>query len=129
MLVKVVMFAIGAATAYAITWFYLAVTGLLASPLLALALSAVPAVAAIVGGILAARFVHSVTVFATAAIAGYLVTAFGWFAYAAAFDIADREGTKGMEMIFLFAPTAGGLIGLIAAGLLGRAPDAEERPA
>ena len=67
---------------------------------------------------------RGVAIFAAAAVIGYFVIVFAWIAYATVFDIGDREGGKGMGMIFIFGPAAGALIGLIAAGLLAwpRAP-------
>ncbi len=69
-------------------------------------------------GTLSALFVRGIAVFAAATVIGYLVLAVGWIAYADIFGIADRDGGKGMAMIFLFAPAGGALIGLIAAALL-----------
>jgi hypothetical protein len=80
----------------------------------------VAAACAIVIGLLSARFVHRVGVFAAATVIGYFVIVFGWFAYAALFGIGDREGGKGMAMIFILGPAAGAVIGLIAAALLAR---------
>jgi hypothetical protein len=77
-------------------------------------------IAAAILGTLSALFVRGVAVFAAAAVIGYLVLAFGWILYAGTFDIADRDGGKGMAVIFLFAPVGGALIGLIAAALLTR---------
>src|SRR6202035_911450 len=74
----------------------------------------------IVVGIISALFIRAAAIFAAASLIGYLVVAFGWLAYASLFDIADRDGGKGMAMIFILAPAGGALIGLIAAALLAR---------
>ncbi len=63
---------------------------------------------------------RGVAIFAAAAVIGYFVLVAGWFGYADLFGIADREGGKGMAMIFMLGPAGGAMIGLIAAGLLGR---------
>src|SRR5205823_5741757 len=93
----VFMFLVGTTVGYCVLWYYVDLLGLFAYRPYPL------------GPLIAA--------------AGAIV--FGWLAYAAVFDIADREGGKGMTMIFIFAPAAGAVIGLIAAGLLARpnAPD------
>ena len=117
----VFMFLVGAAVGYCVLWYYVDLLGLFAyrpyplGPLIA-------AAGAIVVGIISARFVRGVAIFAAATGIGYLAIVFGWLAYAAVFDIADREGSKGMAIIFIFAPAAGAVIGLIAAALLAR-PD------
>jgi hypothetical protein len=118
------MFLVGAAVGYCVLWYYIALVGLFDSgpfpvgPLVA-------AAGAIVIGLLSARFVRGVAVFAAATVIGYFVVVFGWFAYAALLGIGDREGGKGMTMIFILGPAAGAVIGLIAAALLARprAPD------
>jgi hypothetical protein len=90
----------------------------------------VAAVGAVAIGIISALFVRGIAIFAAGTVAGYFVIVFGWLAYAEVFDIADREGGKGMAMIFIFAPAAGAVIGLIAAGLLSRRglPDGSPAP-
>jgi hypothetical protein len=71
-------------------------------------------------GIVSARFVRSVAIFGVSTVIGYLLVVSAWLAYADFFGIGDREGGKGMAMIFIFGPAAGAVIGLIAAGLLAR---------
>ena len=75
---------------------------------------------ALIFGLLSAFFARSVAIFATATLIGYCVVLFSWITYAVVFDIADREGSKGMAMVFIVAPAGGAMIGLIAAGLLWR---------
>jgi len=114
------MFLVGAAVGYCALWYYVDLLGLFdyrSGPVVGLLVAAVGAVAI---GIISALFVRGIAIFAAATVVGYFVIVFGWLAYAAVFDIADREGGKGMAMIFIFAPAAGALIGLIAAGLLAR---------
>jgi hypothetical protein len=116
----VFMFLVGAAVGYCALWYYVDLLGLFdyrSGPVVGLFVAAVGAVAI---GIVSALFVRGIAIFAAATVVGYFVIVFGWLAYAAVFDIADREGGKGMAMIFIFAPAAGAVIGLIAAGLLAR---------
>jgi hypothetical protein len=80
----------------------------------------VGAVGALVLGIISAFLIRAVAIFAAATVVGYLVILFGWIAYAHIFEIADREGGKGMVMIFVFGPAAAAMIGLITAALLSR---------
>jgi hypothetical protein len=80
----------------------------------------VGAVGALVLGIISAFLIRAVAIFAAATVIGYVVFVFGWITYAHSFDIADREGGKGMAMIFIVGPAAGAIIGLIAASLLSR---------
>ena len=116
----VFMFLVGAAVGYFVLWYYVDLLGLFdygSNPALGLL---VASVGAAVVGIISAFFVRAVTTFAAAAVIGYFVVVFGWLAYATWFDISDREGGKGMGIIFIFGPAAGTIIGLIAAGLLAR---------
>lgn len=114
------MFLAGGAVGYCLASYYANLVWARGSAdTLVVAFVIAPAGAAILGT-LSALFVRGVAVFAAAAVIGYLVLAIGWIAYADIFAIADREGGKGMAMIFLFAPAGGALIGLIAAGLLAR---------
>jgi len=120
------MFLVGAAVGFCVIWYYIALLGLLdygpypVGPFVA-------AMCAIGVGILSARFVRGVAIFAAATVIGYFAVVFGWIVYASVFDIGDREGGKGMTMIFIFAPVAGAVIGLIASSLLAR-PKAPELP-
>ena len=116
----VVMFAAGAIVGYCVVaycaellWVGGATSDLIVSLIVA------PA-GAVVCGIISAVFVRGVAVFAAAMVIGYLVVTAGWFVFADAFGIGDREGGKGMGMIFIIGPAAGAMIGLVAAGLLGR---------
>ena len=117
---RVLMFVAGAAAGYCLASYY---ANLLwargAADTLTVAVVVAPVGAAVLGAI-SAVFVRGIALFAAAAVIGYLVVALGWFAYAGLFGIADRDGGKGMAMIFLFAPAGGALIGLIAAALLAR---------
>ena len=124
------MFLVGATVGYCALWYYVDLLGLFdyrSGPVIGLLVAAVGAVAI---GIISALFVRGIAIFAAATVVGYFVIVFGWLAYAAVFDIADREGSKGMAMIFIFAPAAGAVIGLIAAGLLSRRglPDGSPAP-
>jgi hypothetical protein len=116
----VFMFLVGAAVGYCVLWYYVDLLGLFdyrSGPALGLF---VAVAGGVVVGIISAVFVRAVTIFAVATVVGYFAILFGWLAYAALFDIPDREGGKGMAMIFIFGPAAGAVIGLIAAGLLAR---------
>ena len=75
---------------------------------------------ALIFGLLSAFFARSMAIFAASRAIGDFVVLFAWIAYAAVFDIGDREGGKGMAMMFIVAPAGGAMIGLIAAGLLSR---------
>ncbi len=75
---------------------------------------------ALILSLLSAFFVRGVAIFAAATVIGYFVVLFGWIAYAVVFDIADREGSRAMGMVFIIAPAGGAMIGLIGAGLLSR---------
>ena len=113
-----IMFLAGAVVGFFVIWYYVDVFGLFnygASRGLGLV---VGAPGAIVLGIISAFFIRAVAIFALATLIGYLVIAFGWIVYANLFDIADREGGKGMAIIFILAPAGGAMIGLVAAGLL-----------
>ena len=116
----VVMFVAGAIVGYCLVAYYaqLLWVGDATSDLI-VSLIVAPA-GAVVCGIVSAVFVRGVAIFAAATVIGYLVVTAGWFAFADAFGIGDREGGKGMGMIFIVGPAGGALIGLVAAGLLGR---------
>lgn len=121
----VFMFLVGAAVGYCVLWYYVDLLGLFdyrSGPALGLF---VAVAGAVIVGIISAVFVRAVTIFAVATVIGYFAILFGWLAYAGLFDISDREGGKGMAIIFIFGPAAGAVIGLIAAALLARpkAPD------
>lgn len=120
---RAVMFLVGAAVGFCVIWYYVALLGLFEGPYPVG--SVVAAFCAIGIGIVSARFVRSVAIFGVSTVIGYLLVVSGWLAYADVFGIGDREGGKGMAMIFIFGPAAGAVIGLIAAGLLARpkAPD------
>jgi hypothetical protein len=113
------MFLVGAAVGFCVIWYYVALLGLFddgpypVGPVVA-------AFCAIGIGIVSARFVRSVAIFGVSTVIGYLLVVSAWLAYADFFGIGDREGGKGMAMIFIFGPAAGAVIGLIAAGLLAR---------
>jgi hypothetical protein len=116
----VVMFAAGVIVGYCLVAYYaeLLWVGDTTSALTASFIVA-PA-GALVCGMISAVFARGVAVFAATTVIGYLVVAAGWFAFAHAFGIGDREGSKGMGMIFIFGPAGGAMIGLIAAALLSR---------
>ena len=98
----VFMFLVGAAVGYCALWYYVDLLGLFdyrSGPAVGLFVAAVGALAI---GIISAFFVRGIAIFAAATVVGYFVIVFGWLAYAAVFDIADREGGKGMAMIFIF---------------------------
>jgi hypothetical protein len=113
------MFLVGAAVGFCVIWYYVALLGLFddgpypVGPVVA-------AFCAIGIGIVSTRFVRSVAIFGVSTVIGYLLVVSAWLAYADFFGIGDREGGKGMAMIFIFGPAAGAVIGLIAAGLLAR---------
>ena len=48
-------------------------------------------------------------------ILGFLAIAFGYIAYADSTNYFDREGSTGMDVIFVIAPLGGLIIGIIAA--------------
>jgi hypothetical protein len=115
----VVMFAAGAIVGYCLVAYYAellwvgdATSGQIATFLVA------PA-GALICGLVSAIFARGAAIFAAATVIGYLCVAVSWFSFADVFGIGDREGGKGMGMIFIFAPAGGAMIGLIAAGLLG----------
>ena len=122
--IRALMFLVGAAVGFCVIWYYVALLGLFddgpypVGPVVA-------AFCAIGIGIVSARFVRSVAIFSVSTVIGYLLVVSGWLGYADFFGIGDREGGKGMAMIFIFGPAAGAVVGLIAAGLLARpkAPD------
>jgi len=114
------MFVAGAVVGYCVAYYY---TDLLwvcgaASQLFAAVIVA-PAVA-LIFGLLSTVLARAVVIFVMATVLGYAVVLVGWFAFAAVFDIGDREGSKGMTMIFIGAPAGGVMIGAIAAALLSR---------
>ena len=113
------MFAAGALVGYWITFYYADLLWVSGSASSLIAKLAIAPAGALVFGTVSALFVRRAGVFAVATAAGYFVLLLFWFVYADLFDIADREGGKGMAMIFLLGPIGGAMIGLIAAGLLG----------
>jgi hypothetical protein len=117
---RAVMFLAGALIGFFVVWYYVDLFGLFdyrSSRAFGLV---VGVVGALLLGIVSAFFIRAVAIFAAATVIGYLAIVFGWIAYAHIFDIADREGGKGMAMIFIFGPSAAAIIGLIAASLLSR---------
>jgi hypothetical protein len=124
-----VMFLAGAIIGFFVVWYYVDLFGLFdyrSSRAFGLA---VGAAGALLLGIISAFFIRAVAIFATATVIGYVVVVFGWITYAHIFDIADREGGKGMTMIFIVGPAAGAIIGLIAASLLSRRGVPNDGPA
>jgi MFS family permease len=124
-----VMFLAGAVIGFLVVWYYVDLFGLFdyrSSRAFGLA---VGAAGALLLGIISAFFIRAVAIFAAATVIGYVVVVFGWIAYAHIFDIADREGGKGMGMIFIVGPAAGAIIGLIAASLLSRRGMPNDGPA
>jgi hypothetical protein len=63
---------------------------------------------------------RALAIFVAAAVIGYVFLVFSWIAYASMFDIADPDGGKGMEIVFVVAPVAAAAVGLMAVGLLSR---------
>jgi hypothetical protein len=114
------MFLAGAVIGFFIIWYYVDLFGFFnyrSSRGTGLAIGAAGALAL---GIICTLFIRGVAIFAAATLIGYVVVVSGWLAYAAVFDIGDREGGKGMGMIFILGPAAGAVVGLIAAALLSR---------
>jgi hypothetical protein len=107
----IAMFVGGAVVGFCLIFYYVELFGL---PLLF-----VPTGAVIVG-LGSAYFDRVGTIFAVATAIGYIIVLSIWIAYTNLFDIADRDGGKTMEMIFILAPAGGAMIGLIATALLGR---------
>jgi hypothetical protein len=124
------MFLAGAVIGFFIIWYYVDLFGLFNYRSSRATGLAVVAAAAIALGIISALLVRAVAIFAAATVIGYILVVFGWLAYAGFFDIADREGGKGMAIIFIIGPAAAAMIGLIAAGLLSRRglPDGSPAP-
>ena len=114
------MFIVGAVLGYWIVFYYTDLLWVRGTASMLLAAYVIAPAGAVICGIISAYFVRGVLVFAAATLIGYVVVLFGWLTYADLFDIADREGGKGMTMIFILAPAGGAMIGLIAAGLLAR---------
>jgi hypothetical protein len=106
----VLTFAVGAVIAFCVMFYYVDLLGL------PFVLAPVGAIAA---GMCSALFGRVVAIFAAAAVIGYVIVVFIWLGYAGLFEIGDRDGGKTMEMIFIFAPAGGVMIGLIAAAMLG----------
>jgi hypothetical protein len=114
------MFLAGAAIGFFIIWYYVDLFGFFNYRSSRTTGLAVGAAAAILLGVVSALFIRAVAIFAVATVVGYVIVVFGWLAYAGLFDIGDREGGKGMGMIFIIGPAAGAMIGLIATALLSR---------
>jgi len=114
------MFLAGAAIGFLIIWYYVDLFGFFNYRSSRATGLAVGAAAAILLGVVSALFIRAVAIFAVATVVGYVIVVFGWLAYAGLFDIGDREGGKGMGMIFIVGPAAGALIGLVATVLLSR---------
>jgi hypothetical protein len=114
------MFMAGAVVGYGISLYYAELLWVADTTSDLVAAFIVAPAGALIFGLLSAFFARSVAIFATATVIGYFVVLFCWIAYAVVFDIADREGSKGMGMVFIIAPAGGAMIGLIAAGLLSR---------
>src|SRR5262252_8060068 len=114
------MFTAGAVVGYSISLYYAELLWVADADSDLVAAFIVAPAGALMFGLLSGFFARGVTIFAAATVIGYFVVLFGWIAYAAVFDIADREGSKGMGMAFIVAPAGGAMIGLIASGLLSR---------
>jgi len=114
------MFAAGAVAGYCIVFYYADLLWVSGSTSGLIVTFIVAPAGALVFGLISALLARGVAIFAAAAVIGYLVVVLSWFVYADAFDIGDREGGKGMGMIFILGPAGGAMIGLIAAGLLAR---------
>jgi|SRR5437764_1561421 hypothetical protein len=126
--IRAVMFMVGAAVGFCVIWYYVALLGLFGDGSYPVG-PVVAAFCAIGVGIVSARFVRSVAIFGVSTVIGYLLVVSGWLAYADVFGIGDREGGKGMAIIFIFGPAAGAVIGLIAAGFLSRRGLSDGNPA
>jgi hypothetical protein len=61
---------------------------------------------------------RALAIFVAAAVIGYIFLVFSWITYTSVFDIADPDGGKGMEIVFVIAPVAAAAVGVMAAGLL-----------
>ena len=59
----------------------------------------------------------AISTFVGATIVGFLAMALGWLAYADSIDYFDREGSTGMAVIFMIAPTGGIVAGAVSAFL------------
>jgi hypothetical protein len=123
------MFMAGAVIGFFIIWYYVDLFGFFNYRSSRGAGLAIGAAGALALGIICTLFIRGVAIFAAATLIGYVVVVFGWLAYAAVFDIGDREGGKGMGMIFILGPAAGAVIGLIAAALLSRRGTPNDGPA
>src|ERR1043165_7901246 len=124
--IRAVMFLVGAAVGFCVIWYYVALLGLFDGPY-----PVGPVVAAFCAigiGIVSARFVRSVAIFGVSTVIGYLLVVSGWLAYADFFGIGDREGGKGMAMIFIFGPAAGAVIGFVAEGVFAPPPEPRAGP-
>jgi hypothetical protein len=120
---RVLMFVAGAAIGYCLVSYYGNLLWARDSAATLLVTFVIAPAGAAIFGVLGALFVRNLAIFAAATVIGYLVLTLGWVAYADIFNIADREGGKGMAMIFLFAPAGGAMIGLLATALLMRPAD------
>jgi hypothetical protein len=123
------MFLAGAVIGFFIIWYYVDLFGFFNYRSSRGAGLAIGAAGALALGIICTLFIRAVAIFAAATVTGYVVFVFGWITYAHIFDIADREGGKGMAMIFIVGPAAGAIIGLIATSLLSRRGTPNDGPA
>ena len=124
-----VMFLAGAIIGFFVVWYYVDLFGLFGYRSSRGYGLVVGVAGALLLGIISAFLIRAVAIFAAATVIGYVVFVFGWITYAHIFDIADREGGKGMAMIFIVGPAAGAIIGLIAASLLSRRGMPNDGPA
>jgi hypothetical protein len=62
----------------------------------------------------------AIITFVLATIAGFLVIAFGYVAYADQANYLDREGATGMAVVFFYAPLGGIIIGAVSGFLISK---------
>ena len=60
----------------------------------------------------------AIITFVLVAIAGFLVIAFGYIAYADKANDLDREGATGMAVVFFYAPLGGIIAGVVSGFLI-----------
>ena len=60
----------------------------------------------------------AIITFVLVAIAGFLVIAFGYVAYADQANYLDREGATGMAVVFFYAPLGGIIAGVVSGFLI-----------